>query len=705
MPLGVRLRLLLLLLMAEISVQGVIDNAMFGEIASPGYPDPYPNDTRNEWRLKVPEGYRVQLQFSYFDIEPSQRCIYDSLEVFSERKSLGKFCGNGNNVMGNYPGHQLLISKKNSMKLDFKSDFSNEDRYLGFLAHYEAIDVDECSQQDEEDLLCDQLCHNTLGSYICSCHHGYQLQADGKSCEAQCQEFFDHVSGHVSSLEYPRPYPPNLRCNYSLMVERGYSIHLEFQELFEIDAHDEVPCPYDQLLVAYRNNLDGPLCGNVKPNPIDTQSNIVNILFNTDDSGDSRGWKLYYTTDRIRCPDLNTLDHGTIQQQQDHYRFLDHVSFTCDVGYKIMEGDKELKSFGMLCTGDGVWNKEVIPTCQIIDCGVPEKLENGRFRTLKETSMRNGYLSEIKYTCDKRYMMATPGSGQYTCSMTRDWVNNAMGKVIPYCAPVCGKPDHSVTSGRGRIYGGALAPQGSFPWQVYLRSPRGGRAGGILVSDQWVMTAAHVIHPKDTDRPSEEEMKTFQVFMGNNSLNQFKNSGSVPVERVYVHEEYSGDTHQYFNDLALIKLGRKVRLTQDVVPICLPPAHSPALYRNSLLGYVAGWGVTQDHRLLNELHYVGLPIADQDTCARTMKRAQVGSDKPELLLTPGMFCAGTGLGVTDSCQGDSGGAYAMHQRGDDTWYATGIVSWGLDCGQNGTYGVYTRVSGYRDWIDRVMATG
>lgn len=53
----------------------------------------------------------------------------------------------------------------------------------------------------------------------------------------------------MSSLEYPQPYPPDLRCNYSIRVERGYVIHLKFLEPFEIDDHQQVHCPYDQLQV------------------------------------------------------------------------------------------------------------------------------------------------------------------------------------------------------------------------------------------------------------------------------------------------------------------------------------------------------------------------------------------------------------------------------------------------------------------------
>lgn len=35
---------------------------------------------------------------------------------------------------------------------------------------------------------CEQVCHNTPGSYICSCVRGYQLASDGKSCSGRVIE-------------------------------------------------------------------------------------------------------------------------------------------------------------------------------------------------------------------------------------------------------------------------------------------------------------------------------------------------------------------------------------------------------------------------------------------------------------------------------------------------------------------------------------
>ncbi len=39
-------------------------------------------------------------------------------------------------------------------------------------------DIDECGEN--EFLLCDQICVNTIGSYVCTCEPGFSL--DGEEC-------------------------------------------------------------------------------------------------------------------------------------------------------------------------------------------------------------------------------------------------------------------------------------------------------------------------------------------------------------------------------------------------------------------------------------------------------------------------------------------------------------------------------------------
>ena len=43
-------------------------------------------------------------------------------------------------------------------------------------------DVDECLTNNGG---CDQLCDNTVGSYVCSCEDGYRLLRDDHECEGR----------------------------------------------------------------------------------------------------------------------------------------------------------------------------------------------------------------------------------------------------------------------------------------------------------------------------------------------------------------------------------------------------------------------------------------------------------------------------------------------------------------------------------------
>ena len=52
-----------------------------GEIVSPGYPDVYPNNAVCVWTLTGAEGDRIRVTFTDFDLEDSQDCQLDLLEV------------------------------------------------------------------------------------------------------------------------------------------------------------------------------------------------------------------------------------------------------------------------------------------------------------------------------------------------------------------------------------------------------------------------------------------------------------------------------------------------------------------------------------------------------------------------------------------------------------------------------------------------
>lgn len=52
-----------------------------GEFTSPGYPNSYPQNTLCEWFITVEPTSSIRLTFSDINMEKSQQCIMDSVEV------------------------------------------------------------------------------------------------------------------------------------------------------------------------------------------------------------------------------------------------------------------------------------------------------------------------------------------------------------------------------------------------------------------------------------------------------------------------------------------------------------------------------------------------------------------------------------------------------------------------------------------------
>ena len=95
------------------------------------------------------------------------------------------------------------------------------------------------------------------------------------------------------------------------------------------------------------------------------------------------------------------------------------------------------------------------------------------------------------------------------------------------------------------IVGGSPAADGAWPWQVRLldsMDPQSGFCGGSLISNQWVLTAAHcvVMDGKTVD----------SVVVGYGSTMQ-SHLKLVPSAKIIVHPDYMKENHA---DLALVKL-------------------------------------------------------------------------------------------------------------------------------------------------------
>ncbi|KAI9514644.1 hypothetical protein NQZ68_031531 [Dissostichus eleginoides] len=236
-----------------------------------------------------------------------------------------------------------------------------------------------------------------------------------------------------------------------------------------------------------------------------------------------------------------------------------------------------------------------------------------------------------------------------------------------------------------RIVGGTAVIPGEIPWQVALVERSGDLfCGGSILSDQWVITAAHCLM---------EAKRSFFIRVGEHNINIKEGmEQDYDVLEQHMHPRYNGTLSLYNHDIALLYLKNPISFSTTVRPICIgPTAFTEALVKGSTPATVSGWGRMRFLGLTADtLLKVQVPFTGRTECKRSSSAR----------ITPFMFCAGYYDEAKDSCQGDSGGPHtnSMH----DTWFLTGIVSWGEECAKQGKYGVYTRVSLYYRWINHVM---
>ncbi|XP_071372053.1 complement C1r-A subcomponent-like [Centroberyx affinis] len=495
---------------------------------------------------------------------------------------------------------------------------------------------------------------------------------------------------------YP-PYPPKLLKQWDLSVPEGYQIQLT---LTHLDIRASTGCYHDALTlisnmvfhkVTIPERKTMKLCGRKSPGLIATNSNTVRLDYHIGQAGLSHGWSLGYSTQRVKCPFPSGVANGNVTPVLTEYFYRDYIDVHCDPGYKLMMDGREITSYSAMCQSNRQWHLS-LPECKIIDCGEPEPLLNGGVTFI--SGSENQYRSVIQYHCNEPFYSLLGGVNvSYTCAADRKWRDNHDVPVTPTCIPVCGKPTKLI-SGYQRIIGGSAAPENTIPWQVFL-SVDGSRAGGMVIGDRWVMTAAsNLVHYGKT-------VENDTVYMGSNEVNELLKASPADVASVHVHPKYNNSNQlDYNNDIALIKLQHPIRFHASIMPICLPA--EGVTYSTGVMGLVSGFGLTIEGKrevLSNNLKHIRLPVVDQAICSTSINEVKK-TENHVPSLSDNMFCAGVPEAGKDSCQGDSGSAFAL--RDDGRFWAAGIVSWGVDCGQPGRYGVYTRVANYLDWINKTM---
>ncbi|GBP20012.1 Serine protease snake [Eumeta japonica] len=203
------------------------------------------------------------------------------------------------------------------------------------------------------------------------------------------------------------------------------------------------------------------------------------------------------------------------------------------------------------------------------------------------------------------------------------------------------------------------------------------KCGGTLVSDQYVMTAAHCSYQERDNSVLTGPPRVVQL--GSSYLDD-PGAIVVRVSAAVRHPKYKLPSSYY--DLAVLRLITRVSFSQRIKPACLGVPPSPG---NPIIA--TGWGRTEfGGDQSKELRSVSLPIWRIDECRKALGISRKLPNGPSI---DSQICAGNVTGGRDTCQGDSGGPVQVQEG--CAWRVVAVTSLGRACGAAWTPALYAVV--------------
>jgi secreted trypsin-like serine protease len=271
-----------------------------------------------------------------------------------------------------------------------------------------------------------------------------------------------------------------------------------------------------------------------------------------------------------------------------------------------------------------------------------------------------------------------------------------------------------ITGNSQAIIGGLITSIQYAPYQVSIELnslsglPTGHLCGGIILSDTWILSAAHcfcqngtaspvfsanmlIIHAGSTDQTNDNIGQRIQGLLP---------GVGIPI---LIHPNYNGVTFE--NDIALIQLSQPLQFNQSVAPIQFANScnttesdiAAPADGSPGPSAFLTGWGGTSNGSLTPSaiLRGVSMPLIDRGTAEALNLAANVNYTTP---ITDNMLAfhqIGLSVGF-----GDSGGPAVITKNGNKI--AIGIASWSGHP-QDQLPSIYTNIRNYANWIEQKMS--
>ncbi|XP_055072767.2 mast cell protease 1A isoform X1 [Misgurnus anguillicaudatus] len=221
-----------------------------------------------------------------------------------------------------------------------------------------------------------------------------------------------------------------------------------------------------------------------------------------------------------------------------------------------------------------------------------------------------------------------------------------------------------------RIINGTEAKPHSRPYMVSVQKNGHHFCGGFLVSEQFVITAAHCFIYGDK----------LKVVVGAHELN--RKSDPIAVKFYHIHPDYN--SKELLNDIMILQLNKTIEYNKTIKSIPIPEKDKPIEAKTKCS--VAGWGAQKTSGSASkQLMEVNVTIFDDEECQKKWKNQTTSS----------MVCT---FGKGGFCQGDSGGPLVCNGT------AVGVVSFNENnnCDKPTRPNVYTRISKFLTWINAIL---
>ncbi|CAL1529163.1 unnamed protein product [Lymnaea stagnalis] len=262
-----------------------------GNFISSNYPQNYDSNTYCTWTIVSHEPNAIiVLNISEYEVEG---CPLDYLEIYdgnsTSARRISRLCDSGPRMVTSTGGsmHVVFISDDSTTRIGFNASYSIETQ----------CQIKNCSHT------CQVMSTNPRVEQ-CECPEWMRLDSvNGSRCLEinACNTTVNSNSGYIVSPGYPKNYPINTKCYWN--ITGGINSYITFS-FSDFDVERSSNCSYDYIKFydgnSPRASSLGQLCGNVIPGIISSTSGNLYVVFVSDESNSSKGFKgQFYTTYRF----------------------------------------------------------------------------------------------------------------------------------------------------------------------------------------------------------------------------------------------------------------------------------------------------------------------------------------------------------------------------------------------------------------------